>query len=103
MKIIEYVMKCFLSLIEEMKNIENSGMKSFRSYCISYMICKRYGIDVTNFDFSKLPSKISNIKEPKEVRAEIEKIRKNYEDINSRISDYFVKNNKEKNKSNPER
>ena len=96
-------MKCFLSLIEEMKNIENSGMKSFRSYCISYMICKRYGIDVTNFDFSKLPSKISNIKEPKEVRAETEKIRKNYEDINSRISDYFVKNNKEKNKSNPER
>lgn len=76
MKIIEYVMKCFLSLIEEMKNIENSDMKSFRSYCISYMICKRYGIDVTNFDFSKLPSKISNIKEPKEVRAEIEKIRK---------------------------
>lgn len=87
----------------EMKNIENSDMKSFRSYCISYMICKRYGIDVTNFDFSKLPSKISNIKEPKEVRAEIEKIRKNYEDINSRISNYFVKNNKEKNKSNPER
>ena len=48
MKIIEYVMKCFLSLIEEMKNIENSDMKSF----------------------------ISNIKDPKEVRAEIEKIRK---------------------------
>ena len=35
----------------EMSNIENSDIKSFRSYCISYMICKRYGIDVSNYDF----------------------------------------------------
>lgn len=87
----------------EMSNIENSDTKSFRSYCISYMICKKYGIDVSDFNFSKLPTEISNIKEPKEIRAEIERIRKNYEKINSKMSDYFVKNNKEKDKSNPER
>ena len=87
----------------EMSNIENSDIKSFRSYCISYMICKRYGIDVSNYDFSKLPSQITNQKEPKGVRAEIEKIRKNFEEINGRMSDYFSRSNKEKNKSNPER
>ncbi len=87
----------------EMSNIENSDIKSFRSYCISYMICKRYGIDVSNYDFSKLPSQITNQKEPKGVRAEIEKIRKNFEEINGRMSDYFSRSNKEKDKSNPER
>lgn len=87
----------------EMQNEENSNIKSFKSYCISYMICKRYGIDISNFDFSNLPQEITNQKQPKEIRGEIDKIRSNFEKINSRMTDYFEMNNKEKNKSIPER
>ena len=57
----------FQTLCQEMGNIEmqdeeNSNIKSFRSYCISYMICKRYGIDVSNFNFENLPQEITSKK-----------------------------------------
>lgn len=87
----------------EMKDEEESNIKSFKSYCISYMICKRYGIDVTNFNFENLPYEITSQKEPKRIRIQIEKIRNNFEEINSRMSEYFEKNSKEKNKLVPER
>lgn len=98
----------FQTLCQEMGNIEmkneiDSDIKSFKSYCISYMICKRYGVDVSSFDFSNLPQEISSTKEPKEIRKELEKIRSNFEKINTRMTDYFQISNKEKSKSVPER
>lgn len=87
----------------EMKDEENSNIKSFRSYCISYMICKRYGVDTSNFNFENLPQEITTKKEPKEIRWEIDKIRNSFEKINNRMTDYFDMNSKEKNKSVPER
>lgn len=87
----------------EMKDEENSNIKSFKSYCVSYMICKRYGIDVSNYDFNNLPQEITDKSEPKEIRAEIDKVRSNFEKINSRMTDYFEMSNKEKSKSIPER
>lgn len=98
----------FQTLCQEMGNIEmqdeeNSNIKSFRSYCISYMICKRYGIDVSNFNFENLPQEITSKKEPKEIRLEIDKIRNSFEKINNRMTDYFDMSSKEKNKSVPER
>lgn len=87
----------------EMKDEENSNIKSFKSYCISYMICKKYGIDVSNYNFDNLPEEISSKKEPKEIRAEIDKIRVNFEKIDSRIADYFDMSSKEKKKTVPER
>ena len=80
----------------EMKDIQDSELKSFRCYCISYMLCKRYGISVDNFKFSELPKEIVNKTEGKEIRQELEKIRNNYEKINSRIIDYFDISNKNK-------
>ncbi len=80
----------------EMKDIQDSELKSFRCYCISYMLCKRYGISVDNFKFSELPKEIANKIEGKEIRQELEKIRNNYEKINSRIIDYFDISNKNK-------
>lgn len=87
----------------EMRDEEQSNIKSFKSYCISYMICKKYGIDVSNYNFENLPEEISNQKEPKDIRAEIDKIRINYEKLDSKIADYFEMNSKEKKKSVPER
>ena len=80
----------------EMKDVQDSELKSFRCYCISYMLCKRYGIGVENFNFSELPQEITSKVETKEIRQELEKIRNNYEKINSRIIDYFDINNKNK-------
>lgn len=98
----------FQTLCQEMGNIEmkdeiDSDIKNFRSYCISYMICKKYGIDVSGFNFSKLPPEISSKNESKEIRKEIEKIRNNFEKIDKRMKDYFEMSNKGKNKSVPER
>lgn len=87
----------------EMRNEENSNIKSFRSYCISYMLCEKYGIDVSNFDFSNLPEEITNQKEPKGVRGELNIIRSNFENIDSRIYQHFEMSNKEKSKAVPER
>lgn len=91
----------------EMKDIPDSEIKSFRCYCISYMLCKRYGVDVSNLSFNDLPKEISFNSEGKAIRQELEKIRGNYEKINSRIMDYFDVSNKnketEKKKSIPER
>jgi hypothetical protein len=87
----------------EMKDEENSNIKSFRSYCTSYMICKKYGIDVSNFNFNNLPGEITNQKDGKGIREELDKIRVNFENINSRMSEYFENTNKEKKKSVPER
>ena len=53
---------------------------------------------VDNFKFSELPKEIANKTEGKEIRQELEKIRNNYEKINSRIIDYFDISNKNKEK-----
>ena len=87
----------------EMKDEENSNIKNFRSYCISYMLCEKYGIDVSGFDFSNLPEELTNQKEPKGVRGELNIIRGNFESIDTKIYQHFEINNKEKNKSVPER
>ena len=42
----------------ELKNEEKSDMNFFISYCTSYMICKKYGIDVSNYAFKDLSSSV---------------------------------------------
>lgn len=86
----------------EMKGDEDSNIKNFRSYCISYMFCKRYGIDVSNYEFNDLPDEITTRNE-KDIRFELDKIRSNFESINSRVLDFFEQGSKEKNKYVPER
>ena len=98
----------FQTLSQEMGNIElkdqeESNMNYFISYCTSYMICKKYGIDVSNYAFNDLPSEITSQKEGKGIRMELDKIRDNFEKVNSRMLDYFEMSSKEKNKTVPER
>jgi len=75
----------------EMKNEQNSEFKSFKSYCISYMLCKKYGIDVND-----LPNELTSKENGKEIRGELEKMRIDFEKINSRIAECFENNNREK-------
>lgn len=98
----------FQSLSQEMGNIElkdeeKSNMNYFISYCTSYMICKRYGIDVSNYVFKELPNEITNKKDGKGIRMELDKIRDNFEKVNTRMLDYFDMSSREKNKTVPER
>ena len=98
----------FQSLSQEMGNIElkdeeKSNMNYFISYCTSYMICKRYGIDVSNYIFKELPNEITNQKDGKRIRMELDKIRDNFEKVNTRMLDYFDMSSREKNKTVPER
>ena len=98
----------FQSLSQEMGNIElkdeeKSNMNYFISYCTSYMICKRYGIDVSNYVFKELPNEITNQKDGKGIRMELDKIRDNFEKLNTRMLDYFDMSSREKNKTVPER
>lgn len=80
----------------EMKNEENTEIKDFKSYCISYMLCRKYNIDVSNYNFEELPGEIKQAKTGREVRGKLEEIRKNYNSIYSRISEYFEISEKEK-------
>lgn len=47
---------------------------AFQSYCISYMLGKKYGIDVSGYSFEQLPEFISKA-EPKAIRGELSEIR----------------------------
>lgn len=87
----------------EMKDERDSNIKEFRSYCISYMMCKKYGIDVTDFNFEKIPPEIANQREGKEIRSELGAIKSNFEEIDTKLANYLRVNEKEKSKSVPER
>ncbi len=44
------------------------------AYCVSYMLCKRYGIPTSSYDFKSMPEKYTQM-DTKEFRAELGKIR----------------------------
>lgn len=98
----EYLIKTVIQEIAriEMKAMENSEMKEFKTYCISYMVCKKYGLDISKFDFSNLPKDLINKAKGKEIREELDDIRTNFIEINSKVAEYFEK--EEKSKKNKE-
>lgn len=87
-----------LAEIETREDADNS-LKDFKNKCISYMLCKRYGIDVSNYDFSYMPLEISSQVNGKDVREEIDQIRVNFETINSRITESFEQSKEKKPKA----
>lgn len=58
----------------------------FPAVCIGYMLCKKYGIDTQNFATDRIPDTFKNM-EPKEIRAELSKMRNAMADVHSRISE----------------
>ena len=94
----------FQELFQEIAKIaipEEKG-KNFKSYCISYMLCKRYGIDTADFKFNGISQEIRGDK-PKDIRRELEISRETFEQMNTKISEFFEQGVKEKNKVTPER
>ena len=60
----------------EMAQQENSTPQAdaFKSYCVSYMLCCKYGVDTQGYDFSRLPDELKNA-EPQTIRGELTDIR----------------------------
>lgn len=69
----------------------------FAAMCIGYMLCRKYGVDMQNFAINRIPEKLSNA-EPKEIRAELSKIRNATNDIHSRVSDELYKHKQARSK-----
>ena len=64
---------------------------------IGYMICKKYGVDTQNFAINRIPEGLAS-KEPKEIRAELSKIRNAMAEIHSHISDEMFRKKQERSK-----
>lgn len=92
--------KLFHELSEELAKQEigeNSNMDGFKAYCVSYMLCKKYNVDVSNYNFNEIPPKLQNMG-AKEIREELEPMRSAMENINARMSAYIQKLTRENKK-----
>lgn len=65
---------------------DNKDIDKFKAKCVSYMVCKKYGIDVSNFDFKDIPDSYKNM-ETKDLRNELCSIKNSVDDFNNRIND----------------
>lgn len=70
--------------LEESGNVE---LDNFKCNSTAYMLCKKYGIDVSNINIS-IPDSFKNMSSS-EVRNELTSMRGVMEDINTRMSAYF--------------
>lgn len=55
---------------------------AFTAYCVSYILCKRNGVDIGSFSFDHLPSELSSM-ETQGIRNELSKIRDVANEISS--------------------
>lgn len=66
----------------------NAELDNFKCISTSYMICKKYGIDISDVNINNIPEKFKNMS-ASEVRNELTSMRSAMEDINTRMSAYF--------------
>ena len=67
------------------------GGAGMTAYCVSYLLCRQYGIDASGYDFSRIPDSFRDAT-PHSVRAELTKIRDTAEDISRRMSRFLDQN-----------
>lgn len=58
---------------------------AFHAYCATYMLSKKYGMDISQFDFTHAPEFFENM-EPQEVRGELSKARDAANTISGRMT-----------------
>ena len=66
----------------------NPELDNFKCVSTSYMLCKKYGIDVSNININSIPEALKCMS-ASEVRNELTSMRSAMEDINTRMSAYF--------------
>lgn len=74
------------------------GEDSFKNNCVSYMLCKKYDIDVSKFNFSNISQQFENM-DTKQVRADLEPTQRAMKSISDNISRQIhsiIKENRQK-------
>lgn len=61
----------------QMLSVENTELDNFRNKSVAYMISKKYGMALNDYDFSKIPQELQQMS-PKEVKSELGKIAECY-------------------------
>lgn len=77
---------------------ENTELDAFKANCVSYMVCKKYGIDVSNYNVTDIPYELKELS-AKEIREELEPIHDAMENISGRANhciELLAKQNREK-------
>ena len=57
----------------------------FAAYSVSYVVCKRYGVDVSNYDFSRLPDSFREA-DPQSIRSQLSEIGETAKEITGRMN-----------------
>lgn len=83
----------FKELSEELaratlEETRNASLDNFKCRCTSYMLCKKYGIDVSSFNLESIPDSLKNMNSS-EIRNELGSMRNAMEDINIRMGQHF--------------
>lgn len=61
----------------QMLSVENTELNNFKNKSVAYMISKKYGMTLNDYDFSKIPQELQQMS-PKEVKSELGKIAECY-------------------------
>lgn len=82
----------FRSVSKELAHAELAGVRkdynrsgaAFAAYSASYLLCKKYGVDVTDYNFSRLPTTFRE-SSPQQVRETLTEIRDTSNQIATRM------------------
>ena len=99
----------FRALAQEMAHAEldkgdggyNRYENSFRAYCVSYTLCKQFGVGTGVYDFDPAPQFFSGM-EPQEIRAELTVIKETAGEISGRMNQMLNEHRQQK-RQEPER
>ena len=99
----------FRSLSQELAHAEmdkgdgsyNRSHYAFHAYCVSYLLCRQYGVDTNGYRFDRAPQMLEGM-EPQEIRAELSVIRETAVDISGRMNRMFSQQRQQK-QQEPER
>lgn len=67
----------------------------FHAYCVSYMLCKQYGVDINGYRFNHAPQMLVGM-EAQEIRAELSIIREAAGEISSRMNRILAQQRQQK-------
>ncbi|WP_329886565.1 hypothetical protein [Pseudoramibacter faecis] len=95
----------FRSLSKELAHAElayttpdyNRQDVAFAAYSASYVVCRRYGVDVSGYNFTKMPERFQEA-DPKDIRAELSAICDTAKEITGRMHRELEKDKAPKNK-----
>lgn len=95
----------FRSVSKELAHAEIAGARSeyyredaaFAAYSVSYLLCRKYGIDVSGYDFSRLPEDFREA-DPQSIRAALSEMRDTANTISGRMYRVLEQNKAPKSK-----